>query len=148
MKQAYKYVLAVLIMTIVFGCKKHHDDASSTELTGSWELAEASGSMPPKTFAEGNGNMLVFNGNTYSTYVNGQLVKSGTYTTISDNTVEENICLIVPHDQFTRRIVFDTDSTKKFYNIADNKLSITFGCYALDGGQKLTYRRIQPIPVD
>lgn len=151
MKQVHNYALAVLIMTVVSGCKKDHGtDTPSSEITGYWELAEAYGDMPLKTFPEGNGNMLIFNGDTYSSYENGQLVKSGTYTTLSDNTVEENICLIVPDNQFTRRIVFDNaySAVKKFYNIADDKLSITFGCFANDGGQKLTYRHVKPIPVD
>jgi len=151
MKKVYSYALAILIMSIVFSCKKHRDTKTpSPELTGYWELVETSGSMPPKTYPEGNGNILVLNGISYLSYQNGQLVKTGNYTTMDDNTVEENICLIVPDDQFTRRIVFDTaySATKKFYNIADDKLSITFGCYALDGGQKLTYRRMQPITID
>jgi len=150
MKKPYSLALAVLMMTVVFSCKKHHDPGTpSPELTGHWELAEISGSMPPKAFAEGNGNRLVFYDNKYMSYENGQLVKSGTYTTIEDNTVEENICLIVPDDQFTRRIVFDTlSATKKFYNISNDSLSITFGCYAVDGGQKLTYKRIHPIAID
>jgi len=149
MKKVFGYALVVLIMAATFGCKKDHD-TSSNELTGYWELAETSGSMPPKTYASGNGNMLVFNKDTYVKYENGQLVKTGIYTTMVDNTVEENVCQVIPDDQFTRRIVFDTaySATKKFYNIADDKLSITFGCYAVDGGQKLTYRRVNPIAID
>lgn len=146
MKKAYKFVLIVLMLPAWFGCKKDHDNIPADSLIGYWELAERSGSMAPATYPAGNGNFLVFKENTYAYYASGQPVKSGTYITMEDNTVDLSVCLNIADDKYTSRIVYDTaySDPKVFYQIADDKLTFISGCYALDGGRTITYRRIKP----
>lgn len=152
MKKVYNSVLIVLLMITWLGCKKDKGDPADAspenDLIGYWELAVGSGTMdPPTTYPAGNGNLLVFKDNTYAYYGNGQLVKKGTYTTMADNSITQNVCLANLEDKYTRRIVFDTAyaAPKKFYHIADGQLSIISGCYANDAGQKITYRRVKTI---
>jgi hypothetical protein len=151
MKKVYGSVLIVLLMTTLFGCKKENDkaaaDASQNNLIGYWELAESSGAMvPPTMYPAGNGKILVLTTDTYAYYGNGQLVKKGTYMTMADNTIEQNVCLVNLQDKYDRRIVFDTaySAPKQFFNIADEQLSIISGCYTYDAGHKIIYRRIKP----
>jgi hypothetical protein len=146
MKKVYSLALVVIVMTTGFACKKDHDGASSPELTGYWELAQAQGDIPTVNYPAGNGSLLVIKDDTYAYYGNGQLVKSGAYTTTDDNTVVQSTCLITPEGKFTRRIVFDTaySATKVFYQVENDQLALVSGCFATDGGQKITYRRVEP----
>jgi hypothetical protein len=146
MKKVYSLGLIVLLMTTGFACKKDKDGSSSPALTGYWELAQTQSDMPTKNYPAGNGSLLLIKDNKYAYYGNGQLVKSGTYTTMDDNSVVQSVCLVIPEGQFPRRIVFDTaySATKVFYQVEDDKLSLISGCFATDGGQKTTYRRVEP----
>lgn len=135
-------------MTALFACKKDKESDTNTEVTGGWELAETSSAMmPATTYPAGNGSMLSFQNDKYYHYYKGQVVKEGTFTIEEDNTVEQNVCLVDLADKFTRRIVFDTaySKPKVFIHIADNKLSLISGCYAVDAGHKTVYRRVHNI---
>jgi hypothetical protein len=146
MKKVVNYVLIVFLIPACIGCKKDKDEPSK-DLVGYWELAQAQGGMTPvTTYPAGNGSLLVIKDDTYAYYGNGQLVKKGTYATMEDNTVAANVCLVIPAGEFTRRIVFDTSysAEKMFYNIADNNLTLMSGCFAVDGGRRTTYRKVQP----
>lgn len=146
MKKLYSILLTGSIICILFSCKKNSGDKSdNNSLLGYWELAETSGAMmPARQYGAGNGNVIEINTFTYKRYANGQLIASGTYTTVPDNTVEKNVCLVFEDDRYTRRIIFDTAqaAAKQFYDIRDDKLSFIAGCYAIDAGHKEEYRRI------
>jgi hypothetical protein len=146
MKKVSGLALIVILMTTGFACKKDKDGSSSPTLTGYWELAEAQGDIPTVFYPAGNGSLLVIKEDTYAYYGNGQLVKSGAYTTTEDNTAEQSTCLVTAEGQFTRRIVFDTaySATKVFYQVESDRLSLVSGCFATDGGQKIIYRRVEP----
>jgi hypothetical protein len=145
MKKVYGYIVIGLLMTTWFACKKDHDQPSN-DLEGYWELTQTIGNMPTVSYPAGNGNLLVIKDNKYAYYTNGQTVKSGTFTTVEDGSVQENVCLVIPKDQFTRRIVYDTtySKPKTFYDISEGKLSFVSGCFASDGGHKEDYRRVEP----
>jgi hypothetical protein len=145
MKKVLGSILIVLSIATWFGCKKDQGKPSN-ELEGYWELTQSTSRMPTVNHPPGNGNLLVIKDNKYAWYANGQTVKSGTFTTMEDTTAQENVCLIIPKDQFTRRIVYDTSYSKPktFYDIRDGKLSFVSGCFAYDAGHKEVYRRVEP----
>jgi hypothetical protein len=148
MKTVQRIVPVIFLITVLFACKKSKDTNTSTDIIGSWELAETSAAMIPViTYPTGNGDFLVITDSTYAYYGARNLVKSGTYTIIDDATVEQNVCLVIPDDQFTRRIVFDNNysTPKVFVDIRDGKLSFISDCYALDAGHKSVYRHIDHI---
>jgi hypothetical protein len=146
----------LVILAICFGifmiyfesCKKDSSGKNpsiSTSIIGTWELRKTSGGMMPgeKTYPQGNGNILKFTGTSYEAYENGQLADSGKYTISEDATVEENVCLEFPDNQYTHRIIYDSSSfyRKNFIQISNGKLSFISGCYALDGGYSSEYVR-------
>jgi hypothetical protein len=145
MKKLYSILLAGSITCILFSCKKNSGDKSdNNNLLGYWELAETSSAMmPARQYAPGNGNIIELTASSYKRYENGQLIASGAYTTMPDNSVQKNVCLVFEDDRFTRRIIFDTAQAapKTFYEIRDDKLAFISGCYANDAGHKKEYRR-------
>ena len=113
-------------------------------IIGGWELRQVSAGMAvARDLPPGNGNILKFTGSNYESYTDGQLVKSGTYALISDTTVQESVCLVLPATEFRTRIVYDGDyqATKEFIQITGNKLSIISGCFAVDAGHRRDYER-------
>jgi hypothetical protein len=146
MKKVFGIMLISCIMLTMFACKKNSGDKSeNNSLIGYWELAETSSAMmPARQHGPGNGNVIEITATTYKKFGNGQVIKSGVYTTMEDNTVEQNVCLVIEDDRYTRRIVFDTafSATKSFYEIRNGKLAFISGCYAYDAGHREEYRRV------
>jgi len=134
-------------ITFFAACKKDNakeDSRNFTSIIGTWELRQLSAAMwPTNNYLPGNGNILKFTNADYETFENGQLVKNGQYAIIKDTTVEENVCLVLPGNEYTNRIIYDSNyiAVKKFIQISNNKLTIISGCYALDAGSTLTYER-------
>jgi hypothetical protein len=148
MKKVYSILLTGSLICILFACKKNNDKSDNNSLIGYWELAETSGAMmPARQYGPGNGNVIELTATTYKRYSNSQVVNSGTYITLPDNTVEKNVCLVIEDDRYNRRIVFDTAQagTKQFYEIRDGRLSFIAGCYSIDAGHREEYRRIHLI---
>jgi hypothetical protein len=148
MRTAQRILPIIFLISTLIACKKEKDTNTSTNIVGNWELAETSAAMTPViTYPTGHGDYLIITDSTYAYYGAGQLVKSGTYTIMDDATVEQNVCLVIPDDQFTRRIVFDnnTSTPKVFFDIRDEKLSFISDCYAIDAGHKTVYRQVYPI---
>ncbi|HUP12255.1 MAG TPA: hypothetical protein VM187_08595 [Niastella sp.] len=146
MKKIYNVLLISCFALAVVACKK--DNGKNYGIVGRWELAQVSGAMvPPVNYLSGNGNILEFTSSTYKHYSNGQLIKSGNYSIEEDNTVEQNVCLVMDDGRYTHRIVFDTAQSKPktFYEIRDGKLAFISGCYAVDAGHREEYRRISDI---
>ncbi|MGI4021265.1 MAG: hypothetical protein ACRYFA_07145 [Janthinobacterium lividum] len=132
------YILSMFLTN----CKK--DSNYSTSIIGTWELKQGQGGTTPgTTFPKGNGNILKFTKSTYEIYENGGLSKSGIYTLIPDNAVQENVCLVLSSSEYKSRIVFDgkDDARKTFIKISKDELSLVSGCFAVDAGSISTYER-------
>ena len=139
-----------VVMALVIGTACNKDQAKKSgnnqdSIVGIWELRKTSGGMMPgeQVYPSGNGDILKFDDGHYERYVNGALVKTGEYEIVSDNTVDESVCLVMPDGQFTNRIIYDNDtvSEKVFIQVSNNKLTFISGCYALDGGHSSEYER-------
>jgi hypothetical protein len=145
MKKIYSSILIAFLVTTLFACKKDKGN-SDQGITGKWELVEYSTSwVPTITYTPGNGNTLTIADSKYVIISSTQVREEGTYTTMEDNTVEENVCHTGLKDKYTRRVdLNDGNYTRKvFYYIADDKLYMISGCYAVDGGVQRTYRRMR-----
>ena len=110
---------------------------------GNYEKRSAAMNPIINKFPPGNGNILKYTNTNYEIYENGQLVKSGKYTIISDTTVEASVCPVFPAGQYTNRIIYDSNdnAAKEFIQISNNKLTFISGCYALDAGHSSEYER-------
>lgn len=135
-----------LLVLFNYGCKKNSDHSpGSGTITGSWELREASGAWSGGVnYPAGNGNIIAFTGTDYKMYKSGSVVKSGQFTVVPDATVSTSVCLVFPANQFTNRIIYDSDlaATKVFYQVAGDSLTLISGCYAYDAGHSEVYARI------
>lgn len=136
------------------GCSKKNNAESS--IAGTWELRQSSAAFNPQVavFQPGNGNLLTFDNGHYEMQVNGTFSKRGNFTIIRDPGVQENVCLVLPAGQFTNRIIFDNGTNilsstdaKVFMQISGNQLTLIWGCYAYDAGQKVVYERVKPIEI-
>jgi hypothetical protein len=149
MKQKIQ-LLILLISSILFleNCKKNKAETpiidNSNSILGNWELRqEQIRTIPATYYLAGNGNTLQFTNSNYSTFTNGNLVKSGQYNLISDQTAPSSVCLSLPENQFKNRIFFDTSSNmeKTFIQVTHDSLEFISGCFALDKGYHYLYVR-------
>lgn len=143
-------ILFSLILVFLSGCQKdsNHTAFGDTSIIGSWELRQAQGGMIPGIeYSPGNGNVLKYFNSTYEKYTNNNLVKSGHYIIIEDNSVETEVGLVIPSGQFGHRIVYDNDfsSPKTFIQISNNTLTFLSGYFPLDGGSNISYQKIEDI---
>lgn len=125
------------------------DTANTNLITGTWELRLAQhGMIPAINHPSGNGNIIKFSVSGYEKYTNGNLLKSGQYDLIVDNSVETEVGLVISSGQFTRRIIFDRDLTapKTFIEVANNKMTFLSGFFTLDGGSYVLYEKIVTNP--
>src|SRR5579875_1301171 len=88
-----KLFLIVVLSCLIFetGCRKDELALTKSELQGGWELRNIQGGfMPlgsqPPNVSPGNGTRWTFTVSEYQFYLQGQLVKSGTYTLIKNDT--------------------------------------------------------------
>ena len=139
-----------VVIALVIGAACNKDQSKKTGdgdglIFGTWELRKTSGGMMPgeQVFPRGNGNMLKFESNHYERHVNGSLTRTGQFEIVSDNTVSESVCLVMPEGQFKNRIIYDNDtvSEKVFIQVSNNKLTFISGCYAFDAGHSSEYER-------
>ena len=143
----------LIAITVLSGsCKKDaskKDTGDTNRIIGSWELRQAQhGMIPTVDYASGNGNIIKFSVSGYEKYTNGNLIKSGQYDLIVDNSVETEVGLVISSGQFTRRIIFDRDLTapKTFIEVANNKMTFLSGFFPLDGGSYVLYEKIATNP--
>lgn len=161
MKKTCTLVMLALGITMLFACKKNKDNNNdnNNDLVSTWELAEASSAMlPKKTFDPGNGNTLRINeGGTFAYSRDGQVTQQGTYTIVADGSVEEEVCLVNLKDKYRNRFnVTSVDPVvpgaaaipKIFFYVENNRLYMISGCYAVDAGALLVYRRANPVAID
>ncbi len=144
-----KYTILVMSFALTLfltpGCKKSNPEVNqSSSLVGSWELRLIQGSIPPRNFAPGNGHIIQFTNDGYKVLDSSRVKEEGHFTITPDSSVEANVCLIVEEGQFTNRIAFSASSNpnKVFYNIEGNQLTFLSGCFALDGGSRTMYERV------
>src|SRR4030095_2245362 len=134
----------LIIILVNTSCKKenNNDDNSSEGLEGVWELRSAR-SMLTSTFPPGNGHIISFTGNKYEIIDNGQITRSGGFQVIEDLTASESTCLNIPSGKYITRIIYDNNmiTTKTFFEVSDNKLTLVSGCFAVDAGSSLEYER-------
>jgi len=143
MMKRYSLLLFLVILLVNTSCKKESND-SSVGLEGVWELRSAR-SMISSDYLPGNGHIISFTRNKYERIDNGTITNSGEFQVIEDLTASESTCLNIPAGKYTSRIVFDNNmtTTKTFYEISGNKLTIVSGCFAVDAGVSLEYERQQ-----
>lgn len=128
-------------------CSKGNNNNNNITLTsiiGSWELNEERiGMVPTINYPSGNGNILKFTDSEFQIFANGQLVKSGQFKIIGDNSVTTEVCLVIPTDQYRNRIIYDNNyfDTKIFLQVSENKLTFLSGCFAYDAGNYKEYLR-------
>ena len=81
-----KYLLFIAVITCyVTGCKK--DGQVSTDITGTWELRNYSGTIAGvnKNYPKGNGSLMQFNADgSYASFVNFQPNIQGKYRIVKD----------------------------------------------------------------
>ncbi|TDH29274.1 hypothetical protein EXU57_04215 [Segetibacter sp. 3557_3] len=146
MKRVSTIVLVIVAIVVLQSCSRHNganSQAAQASLFGTWTLSESSGGMRPGVAKHppGNGNNLKFTETDFEMYEAGQLVKSGKYTVVADTTVEASVCMVLPKGEFTKRIIYNNDTTadKVFFKIEAEKLTFISGCYAYDAGHQETY---------
>ena len=146
MKGAFLSILMGSLILIQPACRK--DDIKNNNpilksLVGSWELKKEQLGMLPVNYPSGNGNILKFTETGFQFFTNGQLVKSGQYIIVGDNSVTTEVCLVIPTDQYRNRIIYDNNyfDTKIFLQVSENKLTFLSGCFAVDGGHYKEYLR-------
>jgi hypothetical protein len=152
MKRCTGKISLGFILLLFCSCKKDGTAkgiTNSTSIVGAWEIRQVqNGMIPTIDYSSGNGNILKFSDSTYEKYTNNNIVKSGHYIVIEDDSVVAEVGLAIPHGQFTHRIVYDNDfgSPKTFFQIANNKLTFLSGFFPLDGGSNVLYQRIENNP--
>jgi hypothetical protein len=135
-----RFCVPVLVILIV-SCEKGNN-ISDAVLEGSWELRSSS-SMISSTYPPGNGRIISFTGNKYEMKENGQVIRRGEFKVEEDLTAGESTCLNIAAGKYTSRIIYDNNvnTTKTFFELSENKLTIISGCFAVDAGVSLEYER-------
>jgi hypothetical protein len=118
-------LLLLMILGLAVACNKQADEATPTDIKGTWELSRVDGEMLNTDLAPGNGNLLKFTDSTYETHVNGQLARSGKYRIVIDSAGPPP-CIVVPKGGFLQRIIYDGNYTEpgSFFQIEKGKLRI------------------------
>lgn len=135
MKLNQKKIIVILILTIqaLVQCKK--TTTSSSSLEGSWELkSEINGTTGNKTeYQTGNGNLIIFSKTDYQIYSNHQLIKSGNFKIVEENSIVTNIK--------GNRIIFDNEpeQIRTFFKVKDEALELYID--AFDGSASLYTRK-------
>ena len=138
----------IVILSIFFlACKKDNINDKvgvSTSIAGTWELEQAqAGMFPTINYPPGNGDILKYSNSDYQVISNNQLIKSGVYTIVEDASVESEVCMELPTDEYRNRIIYDNDYTYKvFIQVSNNKLIFLAGCFAFDAGSCKKYTRV------
>ena len=88
------YLVLFILPLANWGCKKNANQGSGS-IAGTWELRTISGGMTTQ-YAAGNGNIVAFAGTSYKIYKSGQVIKSGQFSVVQDDSVETSVCLVFP----------------------------------------------------
>ncbi|MCW3080334.1 hypothetical protein [Segetibacter sp.] len=140
MKSAVLIAFTVLVIFII-GCKKDNSEPKS-DIEGKWELVRVQGGRAAEIYyPAGNGNILKFTNSKYEAFENGRPAKSGSFAVINDPFAERELCLVLPDNTYRQRIIYNNDdnSSKVFYQIKNDTLSLLSGCFASDAGLNKEY---------
>ena len=131
MKNTLLVLSALTLAAGAAGCKKNYTNSA---LDGSWERRVTYGFTGRIEYPEGNGNGMDFQGNGYSSFVNGTPGHTGTFRLAPDWFYQSN--------EKGWRIVFDGELTsKQFYELKGDTLSIFDDRSVSDGGMIQYVRR-------
>jgi hypothetical protein len=130
-------------LTLTLGslaCKKS-DVAVETGLAGKWELRTVNQGYSGKVinYPIGNGQSLIFSGNTYKIMAHDTVKKAGTFTVVKEVSQvykTPGTCIIYDDDK---------NKIKTFFEVDGNTLRISPDAY--DGGSS-SYQRIGEFVVD
>jgi len=134
-------LFCLLILLFSNGCKKEIN-SSVARLEGVWELRSVV-AMLSSTYPPGNGHIISFTGNKYEITDNGQLTRSGEFEIIEDRTASTSTCSSIRAGKYTSRIIYDNNinTGTTFFELSGNKLTIIYGCFAVDTGISSEYER-------
>ena len=131
MKRIY---FVIFCMAVFAGCDEHE---VSLPLEGSWELRSYQGGLlPGRTFEAGSGPVMKFTDSEYEHYVDGQLVKKGSYTVKSEKSFLNN--------RIMARIIYDGDNNemlKTFFEISGRTLTVYYAAPISVDGLESVYKR-------
>ncbi len=126
MKQKLQ-VLIIAVMVIIAGCQK--EKAESGGLNGKWELRSMTGiqvaGVPPD-FKSGNGHILEFTTDQYQRTEQGKSVTGGKYSIVNAAAEFDGI-------SYKQAILYENSDLKHYFNISENKLTVSIGPVASDG---------------
>ncbi|TKC00680.1 hypothetical protein [Pedobacter cryophilus] len=129
MKKHYLYFL-LLSTFLIISCKKEEIPS----IVGTWELSRETGGFTGQTkdFPIGNGIIIKFSSDTYQRYENNQLLSSGTYKLMKENSLITR--------EVGNRLIFDnsTNSPRIFTTVSNSRLELFLDAY--DGGG-VSYRK-------
>ena len=110
----------------------------SSILVGSWEIRQRIGGlMPGEVYSPGNGSILKFTLTDYEMYSKGQLDKRGTYSVVTEKSFL--------NDQLMSRLIYDNHddpSSKTFFEVSHNKLTLYYGTTIAADGTETEYDRV------
>ena len=128
-------ICLVSLLFVFSACRKNgkcSDDQSEGKLNGTWELRSVVGGFSGgKTYPDGNGNIIKFEGSTYTRYTNGQQYSQGSFTISKE---------IFPENNKVMDKLKSLDGAEVFVEITSNILTIYHGSIAADGTRS-TYAR-------
>ena len=127
----------MMFLVLIISCKKKENvSAENVNVTGTWELRYAKGIQVPgidPNYKAGNGNLLVFTGNTFKKIIEGKVVDSGTYV-IKPEVMQVN-------DKKSEYSIKFNNHEKEYLIVSNNKLVHFIGQIAADGAE-LTYEKL------
>ena len=142
MRSSFSIVTVLILLISGFAACHKENIVGANDIEGKWELRKIIGSWSTTNYQPGNGNTISFDGDRYIISQNGQIT-SGSFIIVTDPTVSESTCSIIPAEQYTNRIIFDNNSNgqKTFFELSENKLTLLTGCLAVDARSFSEYER-------
>lgn len=129
-------IISAFLLLAIFGCKKDGGGLAA-QVQGKWELTSSFSAWTGQhVYPAGNGNTIVFNGNSFSQQINAV---DTTYTYSGTFEIFEG----KPCDFAKEQTLFKADGNAEAQSISLNNNELTLGtteCIA-DGGSS-TYRKI------
>lgn len=138
MKTSIK-LFAFIILFVAAGCDK--EQSLENKLSGSWELRHIKGGFrpvgDPSDYPAGNGRIIIFEGDSFQTFYNGNLSNSGTYSIVKEKANPNG-------DELSYKIVYQGNLRQPdaFFKVSSKKLVLYVGSIAADGAE-VTYEKLK-----
>ena len=127
----------LLSISIFYSCKKENSNSSkiADQIQGSWELKTSFNGTSGQTenFKIGNGNMLTFSNSDYEIYLNGTIVKSGTFQIIQEKSVVTK--------EIVDKIIYDKETNSIKNSIKIDNSQLTYSVDAFDGSTSIYQKK-------